>query len=891
MDRNNLPQIEVKLSQEAANALGTTWAVLDLPVDFSFRQSKDALTLSDINQFQLDGVLPFTAPYSVVNDFALLPFTSVAVLDNDVEGIECRAQSGPYQLPFDRIYFKSKNDSSRTWELEFRTSTLHWATLASRKTLCSIDLGGATIEEFMFQTWIEPAFISGDAVAGQVVRWPIVDYGGWIDLNEPPQFTDPPVKQVRMEDLRPWFSLPELLRLGMCEIGWKLDGLVLETEWMRRKWCYLLSQEYYTQTRGGDAKMTGIRATLTDQVISGGNDQTVLLDTMDYDPGNNAENWTLSGPGGTSFAAGYVNPLPFKTTFRFCFFGTVIAAASGSPSAVRFSVGVYDSSGFTGQELVENAFTVQPAAGESRYVTFCTDVELEAGQRAFLRVGGGNAGAVNARLKQGFRFSAEPNHRAFTRGDVVDLARCIDCRYTLLDLLKGVAHLANARIETDWLTQTITLLPYENTSVGGEQVPGFIREGVDLIDISDITICDSIRVTPQRVQQKKYTRYSFADSTDAYVESLKLPEPPYSRKIFNGSELPEETLSLSNPFFEPTLEGQSTELRRWLPLILLEPEYMASPMLPRLWDNTEGNRSFAIAPRILHMDYTTQIDPVNGSNCELYFEGAHTGEFLYGSHIPSFALGTPQDPAGELVYGTRQSDLFVTFYLGDSLAKRRGFLVDLLVYMSQAQYGEWDFRTRFLFQQNGLPVIAYGQSIRDFAASLDIPTPMQLLVPPSRSGCCDLPCSCQFLECEYFQDLGQFIQQETIDDLSITSFTVDDIEQLDAPVDLGIINLVNMFGIPYVTNLVDALNSIGVPYFSFNYSGRAFPTKEDGRYFKIKRPSCQRFTIEVSAGEGVVYRYTDATQQQSWFTGSFADFGYMGATTGVPEFCVTTIEY
>jgi hypothetical protein len=263
---------------------------------------------------------------------------------------------------------------------------------------------------------------------------------------------------------------------------------------------------------------------------------------------------------------------------------------------------------------------------------------------------------------------------------------------------------------------------------------------------------------------------------------------------------------------------------------------------------------------------------------------------LYGSHIPTLELTTPQDPPGELVYGIRQSDLFVAFYLGTSLIQRRGFLVDLLVYMNQAQYGEWDFRTRFLFEQNGLPIIAYGQSIRDFAASLDIPTPMQLLVPPSRTACCDLPCSCQFIECNYYQDFGQFIDQTTLDGLGITSFTVDGIEQLDAPVDFGIINVINVFGMPYVTNLVDALNSIGVPYFSFNYSSKVFATKDDGRYFKIKHPVCQKFEIEISYGEAVVYRYTDAIQEQSWF-GAFDDFGYSGETIGVPEDCVTTIEY
>lgn len=136
------------------------------------------------------------------------------------------------------------------------------------------------------------------------------------------------------------------------------------------------------------------------------------------------------------------------------------------------------------------------------------------------------------------------------------------------------------------------------------------------------------------------------------------------------------------------------------------------------------------------------------------------------------------------------------------------------------------------------------------------------------------------------------MSQQTLDTLSITSFQVDGIEQLSAPVDFGIINIVSINGKAFCTNLIDTLNELEIPYFSFSPSQKDYPEKQDWRYFKIKWPACQTFIIEISDGDGVVYQYTDVSMGSAWFTaGDLEPFGYAENEVSEPADCVITTEF
>ena len=889
-------QIRVKCSDVAAGALAVDWAALDLDPDFSLRMSKDVEALSDINNILTDGVLPFSVPFSTTNDLVLGRFGSPVILDPSGTGIEARAHVDGHELPFDTIFHRTKDNSRKAWEQEFRRSPNHWLELASDKKLCTIELGSETFNTANAEAgWAQPAFDAAGAVTSVARLWP-VDYGGWVDLLEPVQFTDPPAKSVWLEDLRYLFSVPELLRLGFCEIGWTLKGLIFETAWAKSLWTYILKRDYYTESRGGTAILVLANTTADNEFLS--IIPTVQTTAIDYDPGTNV----ITASAGLYWAA-IDAPLPFRAKYLYCFKGyienTTGADVVIDGAVIECTISGASASNFGGILSDQNqpASIITVPAGSTTYIDICVSATMDQGQTGLFIFGSAATPGVFA--KMGYRVTIKPDTQSLIRGDVPDLKRLIDCNYYLLDLFKGFIHLCAGRIETDWNNKTLTVYPQATADVFGDSTPGFIDES-EIEDLRGRVVCDSIRLTPVKNDLKRYTRLQFAESTDAYIDELDPIEPPHSRRILNGIELPDQVDERENPFFEPTLERQSNVLRQAVdtPSFPFPADFAVydMPYLPVMTDNLDGARSFNILPRILFAyGVVGQVgtSTISGGKTGLYFEGAPVTEIGYASQARTLELNPtfPPDIDGSVVFGTLPSDLFVTFYLGFSQVAKRGTWVDLLVLMNMNDWQRWNFRKRFLFEYEGRQIIAAGQNIRDFAPATDLPTPMRFLVEPNVSGCCDGPCSCRYSECSYFQDFGQFLSQNTLDALSITSFKVDNIEQLAAPVEFGIVNTVGINGRTFVTNLIDALNGLEIPYFSFSPSQLDYPEKDDWRYFKIKRPACQAFEIIISDGVDEVYKYTDTETLQKWFDVSWTPFGYVSNQIGTPQGCVITVEY
>src|SRR5690606_9874562 len=177
------------------------------------------------------------------------------------------------------------------------------------------------------------------------------------------------------------------------------------------------------------------------------------------------------------------------------------------------------------------------------------------------------------------------------------------------------------------------------------------------IELDGKVICDSLKLSRIRNNLPRYTRLSFADSSDTYVSEFVKPQDPlFSRKVTNGEDLPDTVQELKNPFFEPTVEAQSQILRQSKRTIGI---YHATPYLPILHDNTEAKRSFAIGPRVL-MFYgdAKQAETNSGFECKLYLEdalspGVATASFGYAAHVPTLAWFAGSEPEldAKLVYG------------------------------------------------------------------------------------------------------------------------------------------------------------------------------------------------------------------------------------------------
>lgn len=868
-------KISVRLTQAGSNLLGgLEWAILDLTENFVLRKSKDVEGLSDINEINTEGILAFSVPFSTTNDAAFLQWNSPLVTDQKNDGIEAYAIEDGNEAPFDMIFFKEKNDQSEQWELEFRRSPNHWLELASKKKLCTIDCGQATLDATVVDTWPDQFYVDGE----DPLRWIPSDYGGWVDANEPQQLTDAPVKMMWLEDLRPYISEVYLLVKGFCEIGWTLEGLILEEDWVRAQFVYILGREFYTQSKGGNHVVIG-RGVSDDVNL---NTDFPGLGSVQYDPGGNS----------IFLYPGIENTLPYKACYEFTFQGT-IHNANGTDWVLKSKLMEYDESLFlllTGL-VFQEVETTLPSSTEKLYVITMT-ADLEPGQKCIMYLNwrdNGVSDLVNVTLKKGYTFKIKPCQKTLIRGDVVNVNRLINCDLFLLSMFKGFVNKVNGRLETDYSNRILRVHPNRTANVDGSIVPGFVLDGESPIDISEKVICKSVKQSPVKNNLSRYTRYAFAQSTDAYIQSLEVSEPPFSRKVINSIELPDKVVEITNEFYEPTMEGQNEELRTVFNFITFTRAHMV--YLPRLYDNMDGEISYNIGPRCLFFyGLVKQWWGENDTPSAFYFEGSVTYEFGYGSQLPTVGFFPGSEPGlnSNLVYGRQPSDIYVKFYLGNGIVNQRGLYCDALVDVSNDDYYLWNFRIPFFMMYNGDPVLMYGLQIKDH--DQNIPTPMRFLIPPSATDCCELPCSCKFSECDYYQDFGQYITQDTLDALTITSFKVNSVEKLTAPKDLGIINVVQIVGKQFVTNLVDALNDLEIDYFTFAPSTKDYALKEDLRFFKIKRPACWSFEIIISDVDGEVYKYTDSVQQQQWFDASWEGFGYTNEFT-VPLDCVIATEY
>lgn len=896
------------LSVETIGRLGgKTEAVLDLPPGFSHRFSKDVERLSTIGKITAEGVLNFNLPFSFTNDAVFIDFESPLALDQTRDFIFVSVLIDGHEIPFDRLGVIGPNAKDKEWECQLLRRSDHWIELIQDKQLNTINFGNPfyLTKPNVLTSWESPQYNGGidpwDDQTGTgfngIAHIAPLDFGNWVDQTEQPQLQTAGWKPIVVEDFRPLLSLAYILKRGFCEIGWTLQGIIFDTVWFRRLWIYILKQDFYIGEGKGYRYGRAGRVTLRHlgaryQLQPG---FPTLVATLNEFNMNTALPYLSSLSG--KWRLGLQSPLPFLSKYKFRAKFKVTNENPGVAPMV-FAVGEISKTNTANSiptgEFFSEDFAVEIQPGETKEVILELDALVGYQQKAALFWT--NADFDGVFIEPGLWFECEPDNQSFTRNDFIELAAMIDPQWKLIDAMKAALHLFRGLIETDFETKTVTVHVNRTANVHGENVPPFLKVEAPPINIDDRIICESIRQLPQKLTLKRYTRLEFADSADAYIQSLKSPEKLYSRTILNGIELPNETTRLTNPMFEPTADGQSPYLAIY--------GRDHTPKLPRLWDNTDGQRSFAIGPRIffafgkVKQRYPYPLTP-NDQYCGFFFDGLikptgvssgdYVREFGYVSQLRDWAVEPTPAVDGSVVFAQREFDLFVMFYLGITAENRRGVILDALLKMTADEYNRIDFRDIYTFtylgRQMNVPMI----SVRDAAPCKGGPSPVQFFAAPVDSTCCDLPCGCQFTTCEFYQDLGMFITQSTMNKLSITSFKVDDVEFIVDPIELGAIKMIDLAGRPYITNLVDKLNSLGVPYFYFYYSTRVHPEK-GLRYFKMKRPTCQSFEIIISELANEVYKYTQSEQATQWF-GSWAPFGYGSTFHSTPIDCLTTTEY
>jgi hypothetical protein len=883
----------LSISREAANRIGNpnaTEITLDVGPTTAIRLSKDVLKLTELNNITDEGVLDTDLPFSPVNDAVFLEYRTLGSIDNRKNYYPVRVQIDGATIAFDRLLIRGRNETNQTWEVGFFRGEDHWITQANKYDIADIDYGTFELsQENLESNWDSPVYEGSytNPTDQSPTYWPLIDYGGWVDLTPVPQGQTGRYKAVAPEDFRPLISLPYILRAGFCAIGWTLEGVILDTDYFRRLWVYALKQDYYTESKEG-GRMVG---RLFDRIT---NPQQYIIYANEIIAGLGS-GFELDFAG--VYLAGVKNNTGVQLVYRYLL-NAEFSNETGAPFTALMAVWEMEDNltGTTGEILSADIEQITIAAGETKRVIFSHDIIMKPGQSAAIQIW--QVPASGWYIEPGAFISITPENKCLMRGDTPDIGNMVKRGTMLMQWLKAAMQLiGGGRLETDFLTKTITIHPEKTADVYGETVPGFLLESEPNTDIQADVIPDSIRAVPVRKDLKRYTRLLFANSSDAYIGSLSLTEPAHSRKILNGADLPDEVSEIQNPLFEPTLEGQPDRIGSGAagrnPL----------PYIPRLWDNTDGNRSFNIGSRILYaFGNIRQVNPQPRTAAETYTtfffdtppNTAGTGlatTFGYATQLRTWELDPSPSTDGNVIFANADYNLFVSFYLGLTQAQRRGFSLDVLLRMTATQYNSYNFRSLYSFLYLGYPVRAEMQAIRDFDALSETATPVTFFVNPVETECCDLPCGCQFTTCEYYMDMGVYMRQATLDNLKVASFVVDGIEYITTPIGFGNVNIIDMGGQPYVMNLVDTLNSIGVPYFTFGTSNRSHYAKGK-RFFKIKHPACIPFQITIEHSGSDVYLYTELEQKTQWFTpGTWSAIGYGTENYTDPIDCQTITEY
>lgn len=893
--RGNHTKIIVRgLAKNAREILGADEATLDSTAGFSINLSKDVESLTDTNKIKTEGVLGFSLPFSYVNDIVFSDSANPLELDRNRIFYNVIVLMGQHQIPFNRLRVTQRNPTTKEWELELTRSPDHWVDLATQMRVNEIDIDFVYFQKTLVSdSWDAPAYVGDYSPGSNPVWWPLVDFGNWVDQTVKPQNTDSErFKSVSTEDFRPFISLAYLLKRGFCQMGWTLDGVLIETEFIRRLWVYLLKPDFYIGQGNGykygrAGRIIG-RLHATEYALAPGTPK-LYFDALDFAVGTTPLpfNGSLSG----QWRLGIKSVLPFLSKYRFVM-KCNIRNDNATPITMVFHVAEISptdtNNNFETGEILSPDFFVEVDANSTKFAIVELEALINFDQKA--AIVWGNPDFFNVFIESGLYFEVEPNNKSFTRFDYIDVPAAINPVYTFMELFKGYVHMVRGQVETDHETKTVYVHPKNTTDVWGEVVPGFLKKQEPAIDIRNEIIHDSVKQIPVRNKLKRYTQLSFADANDAYIESLNLVEPAHSRTILNGIDLPDEIDELPNPFFEPTLDGQMRFIKQQGRELL--------PRVPRMWDNMNDERSFEIGPRVLFaFGRIEQLYPTPVTAAQTYTGWFWDGkndladfetEFGYATMIRDWDVEPTPVMDANIVFGRAPSDLFVNFYLGITNEHRGGIILDALMKMTPDQYMQAGFRDMYSFVLDGRPYRVPMTSIRDFQSRGGI-TPVQFLADPAMSECCDVPCGCKFLTCLYYQDFGLTVRQSTVDDIAISSFKVDDVELLDAPLGLGVINIIDLAGLPYFTNLVDALNSVAAPYFVFSYSTR-LDSSNRLRYFSIKRPACTGFEITIIQNGDPIYFYSNAIQGE-YDGATLIPLGYGATSHDEPFECIETTEY
>jgi len=692
--------------------------VFDTDVDFSIKLNKQLEALSDINSIRIDGVLGFSLPDTPKNNLILRKFIMPDIPTDGQVGLDVTVFVGSHILNQSKLYVNKYANGK--YEVDIRMTEAHWIYAAKNKLLRDIDFGAkqtfdiANIQLANFKN----QYVDGDTG----YRYPLAFYGGWNKKSE-----------IVAEDFRPYYFALFILQKGFCNIGWKFRSTILESDFGRRQIRYLLDENF-----GNDKDILKSREFLVNTgtdwfygtFYPTPQDKSNLAKPSPYnviikDNGGNWGNVTMryKGEGVHDF---YV-----RTHYEF----TTGSAFGGSEIHTLLMIRRPDGTVFEVDRKseyisVDNGYTFLTTY--NIYQDFkVSDLLVLPQHQVYVRVlVFANFGV---KIKSDSSFYNEPKVVFFKNGSQFFIKDTLKKDVSLLDVLKGEAHLFNANFYTDWVNKEVWMYPkYETKMHNDTFVEGFFLNTVNN-DITKDLQCDSESIETQDLTINRYKLLKFKGEGDAYVKDLKLKQPLHSYKVDFGEQYANETDISENPLYEATV----MKLHKGITIFNNN-----EIDIPYMSDSLDDKISYNINPRALY--WAGEVAQVNnGAAVFIKLWGSTTASIPFAFSLAN-AKKTPtnSDWKENVVYGekTDKLDLYNLFYKKWLFESNLNLNVDLLVFLQQKDFFNYNFRENFTFNVLGRAVTGRAVEIRDFDTCKSITTPIKFIpVKQSYNSCYDIP--------------------------------------------------------------------------------------------------------------------------------------------------------
>lgn len=555
----------------------------DIDVDTSIAITKQNSEADTVGVIRQDTVRNFTLPNTEKN-FALIGPVSNPNNFNFVHEapIKVKIFVNLYELPENNIVVRGTGD--KPYEVEAFGESSEWVKALAELPISELDYGTTppynwelvlTIHQqrHYYQDGELPIFV------------PIANYGRRLVKN-----------RIAVEDLRIWFSPLFILKEAFCRIGYQFVCPILETEFGRRIWTYILAENYgqknISTNQGFNAVLTADipMSPLTPAFFPG----VVFFDNDSISPG-------FDNGGFYNTITGQYTGVNFTGDFK-----TIVEVdgvhTPGIESVVLVVITLFEVAAYplNRQNIKLEAFGPLDTGSHVLEVSI-ENLTIASTQGVEITVLHSNFPGVIK--KDTSRFWNVPKSDIIREGDLVDLQLIIDPSIKALEYLKGIAHLLDLKYETNSTTRAVHFYPEDGALLYNEGAQeAFFRENKDALNWTDKVKCRSLDADVKLNKNKQNTLLEFInDSADTKADSTGFEFPLHSKNIDFGSNFTAGTTKSTNPFFAPTINAFDWDIAWQFP-DSSEPD--AAPWIPFLWDGDVSSGvlpppSTKITPRVL----------------------------------------------------------------------------------------------------------------------------------------------------------------------------------------------------------------------------------------------------------------------------------------------------